>query len=118
MLVEGREGSDVTKLVLKERKALGEKGVVFAMMVRNAESRRIVSGPEVITKGLASESMEGFLVEEARNVARKVVENYERSLTERGPAFDLQEEVRLGLRRFFNGNLGKKPTVIPIIIDV
>jgi hypothetical protein len=29
-----------------------------------------------------------------------------------------QEQFRIELRRFLNANLGKKPVVIPIILDV
>ena len=41
VLVEGREGNDITKLVLRDRRQIGEKGIVFAKLVRNAETQRI-----------------------------------------------------------------------------
>jgi len=118
VLIEGRDGNDISKLVLKERKHLGEKGVVFALLIRNAESRRIVAGPEVISRGLASEAIEAWMIDEARNCAKRVVKRYSDDLDERSAPFDLAEEVRVELRRFFNANLGKKPTVIPLILDV
>ena len=118
VLIEGRDGTDISKLVLKERRQLGEKGVVFVLMIRNAESHHILAGPEVLAKGLVSESMEGWLIEEAKNAARRVVERYTQSLDERGPPFDVQEEVRVELRRFFNANINKKPTVVPLVLDI
>ena len=118
VLIEGRDGTDISKLVLKERRQLGEKGVVFALMIRSAESRHILAGPEVLAKGLVSESMEAWLIEEAKNAARRVVERYTEALDERGPPFDLQEEIRVELRRFFNANINKKPTVVPIVLDI
>ena len=118
VLVEGREGNDVSKLVLRERRHLGEKGIVFALMVRNAENRRIISGPEVITKGLAHEEREGWLVEEAKNLAKKIILQYEKTIGQAGPEMDLQETIRIELRRFFNSNIGKKPVVLPIILDL
>jgi ribonuclease J len=118
VLVEGREGNDVSKLVLRERRQLGEKGVVFSLMVRNAESRRIISGPEIISKGLTHEDREGWLIEEAKNIVKKIITDYEFAVGGRGPEIDLQETIRIELRRFFNHNLGKKPTVLPIILDL
>jgi len=118
VLIEGREGNDVSKLVLKDRRQLGEKGVVFSLLVRNAESGRIISGPEIIAKGLVHESMEGWLLEEAKTVVKKVVSRYERSFDERGPKIDIQEEIRVELRRFFEANIGKKPVVLPIVLDL
>ncbi len=118
VLIEGRQGNDITKLVLRERRHLAEKGVVFALLIRNAESRQIVAGPEVMSKGLVAESMEGWLIEESKKAAQRVVARYTASLDERGAPFDLQEEVRLELRRFFQANINKKPTVIPVVLDV
>ncbi len=119
VLVEGRDGNDISKLVLKDRRQMGEKGVVFSLLVRNAETRRIISGPEILSKGLVHESQEGWLVEEARNLVKQVVAEYESG--EPGPRyaqFDLQEAIRVELRRFFNANLGKKPVVLPIVLDL
>lgn len=118
VLVEGREGEDISKLVLRERRQLGEKGIVFALLVRNAESRRVLSGPEIITKGLAGPETEIELIPQARKVVERVVRAYDETVDERGPKMDLQEEIRVQLRRFFNDKLGKKPTVLPIVLDL
>ncbi len=118
VLVEGRDGNDISKLVLKDRRQIGEKGIVFALMVRNVESRRIISGPEIICKGLVHENIEGWLIEEARNIARKVIAEYDHQIGTNQPMMDLQEQIRIELRRFFNNNIGKKPVVLPIVLDM
>jgi ribonuclease J len=118
VLVEGREGNDISRLVLKERRQLGEKGIVFSLMVRNIETRRIMSGPEIISKGLTHEGQEGFLIEEAKNLVRRIIIKYEEEIRAGALQMDLQETIRVELRRFFNANIGKKPTVLPIILDL
>lgn len=118
VLVEGRQGNDVSKLVLKDRRQLGEKGVVFSLIVRNLETQRVIAGPEIIAKGLTHESNEAFLIEEAKKVVQKIIRLHEKQCADRGPEFDLQEEIRIELRRFFNANIGKKPVVLPMILDL
>jgi ribonuclease J len=118
VLVEGRDGQDISKLILRERRQMGEKGLVFALLVRSAESRKLISGPEMISKGLAHESREGWLMEEAKNLVKKIVSEDEHSHSKSGPEVDLQESIRIQLRRFFYRNIGKKPIVIPIILDL
>ena len=118
VLVEGREGNDISRIVLRERRQMGEKGIVFSLMVRNIETRRIMSGPEIICKGLTEESKEGFLVEEAKNLVRRIIIKYEEEIRQGALEMDLQETVRIELRRFFNANIGKKPIVLPIILDL
>ena len=118
VLVEGRHGNDVSRLVLKDRRQLGEKGVVFSLIVRNGETRQILSGPEIMSKGLVHESQEGWLIDEAKTRVRKIVHEYEDQLRRGSPEMDLQETIRVELRRFFSQNIGKKPTVMPIVLDL
>ena len=118
VLVEGREGNDISKLVLKDRRQLGEKGVVFSLLVRNLETRRIIAGPEIIAKGLANEQNEAWLLEEAKRIVQKTIVAYEDEVAAGGARMDLQETIRIELRRFFNANIGKKPTVLPMILDL
>ncbi len=118
VLVENREGSAISKTLLKERRHLGEKGVVFVLMARDRETQEILSSPQVIAQGLVHESMQGFMTDEAQAVAAKVVQTYMAKIRKGDYSMDLEEEVRVNLRRFFNSNLGKKPTVLPSIVDV
>jgi ribonuclease J len=118
VLVEGREGSDISKHVLKDRRHIAEKGIVFALLVRNSDTRRIMSVPEVISRGLTGDEMEPHLMEEGRTVVQKVVRRYEEEIRVGNHNMDLQENIRVELRRFFNQNLGKKPVVLPIILDL
>lgn len=116
VLVEGREGNDVTKLILKERRQMGETGVVFSLLVRNAETQKIISGPEVISKGFAPDDKEAWLMDEAKKLVKKIATEHDQNA--RGPEADLQEMIRIELRRFFNANMGKKPVVLPVILDL
>lgn len=118
VLVEGHEGKDITKLVLKERRQIGETGIVFSLVVRNSETQRIVSGPEIIAKGLASEETEAKLLPKARELAKKIITQYDDQVRQGNFSMDLQETVRIELRRFFNQHLGKKPVVLPIVLDL
>lgn len=118
VLIEGREGADISKLVLKERRQMGETGLVFSLLVRNLETRRIISGPEIITKGLTEPGREGTLIEEAKKVAQHIIIQYEEELRQGMHRMDLQETLRVELRRFFNSKVGKKPVVLPIILDL
>jgi ribonuclease J len=118
VLVEGRQGHDISKLVLRERRQMGEKGLVFSLLVRNSESRRIISGPEIICRGLTHESRETQLIEDAKKLVKKVVSDYESEIGGNGREMDLQESIRVELRRFFKATMGKKPIVLPIVLDL
>lgn len=114
VLVEGRGGQDISKLVLKARRQMGETGVLFSLIIRNAKTQKIIAGPEMISKGLAIENQEAELLDAAKKLVRKVVTDYPVLPSDT----DLQETIRIELRRFFNQNIGKKPVVLPIILDL
>lgn len=118
VLVEGRDGQDISKIVLKERRQMGEKGLVFTLLVRNADNRKIISGPEVILKGLVGDGAEIELVNAAKKLVTKVVANYEVEMLNGKVNMDLQETIRIELRRFLNDRIGKKPIVVPIVLDM
>lgn len=119
VLIEGREGNDISKLILKERRQMGEKGVVFSLVVRNSGNRRIISGPEILSKGLVADEVKSAeLNEKAKKIVARTLLDYDQQLATGHVHMDLQETVRIELRRFFNQQLGKKPVVLPIILDL
>ena len=118
VLVASREGTELSKMVLKERRQIGEAGVVFALMIRNRETRRIVAGPELISKGMANESIGPHLLDESKRVVRKLIVEYEADLRAGKPEPDFEEIVRVELRRFFERNIGKRPVVVPMIVEL
>ena len=118
LLVDGREGNEVTKDVLRDRKRMAETGVVFCLIAREKESGKIITKPEVHAKGLVNEAFESWLIEEAVKVVEYKIQQYTKDLRLGIINKDFAEDVRIELRRFFERNIGKKPTVVPIILDV
>jgi ribonuclease J len=117
-LVDGREGNEVSRDMLRDRRRMAETGVVFCMMVREKDSGKILTRPEIMAKGLVNEKLEKWLIDEAYKVVKDEIGRYQKDL-KRGvidPAFG--ENVRIELRRFFDRKTGKKPTVVPVILDV
>ncbi len=118
LLVNGRDGVEVTKDVLRDRKRLAETGVVFCMIAREKESGKLLTKPEIHAKGLINASFETWLVDEALKVVDGLVQAYRRDLRRGVVDPDFAENIRIELRRFFDRNTGKKPTVVPVILDV
>jgi len=116
VFIEGAGGKDVSKVTIKDRRKVAETGIVFSVLIRNSVTGKIMGGPDIISRGLLEAGTEGDLIEKAREVVLAVLSDVAASGREK--SFDLQEEIRIGLRRYFHSRLGKKPVVLPIIIDV
>jgi len=116
VLVDGRGVGDVDEAVLRDRRHLAEDGVVTVILAVKRQTGEIVEGPDFVVRGLASPDEEAEAFEEARRVVRARV-------AEMGPAAvadlaELQEEVRLATRRFFRRRFGRRPLVVPYVMEL
>ncbi|MGE4231971.1 MAG: ribonuclease J [Bacteriovoracia bacterium] len=116
ILIEGEGGNDVSKVIIKDRRKVAETGIVFSVLIRNSVSRKIMAGPDLITRGFLEEGSNPQLLEGAKGLVLSILEDAEAASEHKN--IDVQEEIRIGLRRYFNSRLGKKPVVMPIIVDV
>jgi len=51
LLIDGKQAGDVGDLVLKDRELLGENGIVIVTTTLDKASKRVLSGPEILTRG-------------------------------------------------------------------
>ncbi|HRK03129.1 MAG TPA: ribonuclease J, partial [Oligoflexia bacterium] len=114
IFIEGEGGNDISKVVIKDRRKVAEAGIVFSVLIRNSVSGKIVGGPDLISRGLFDGDDGLEILEKGKKTVLSILRDVERSEKQ----IDLQEEIRIGLRRFFAAHLGKKPVVLPILIDV
>lgn len=118
ILIEDRDANELPREVVRDRRKLAETGVIFAFVVREKESLKVLSPPEIITKGVVSESLEGWLLEEAKERLKDVIHDYSVQVRKGAYGADLTEMIRLDLRQFFRINLDKKPVIVPVVMDV
>lgn len=118
ILLDGRQEQDIPNDLLKSRRKLGEHGIVFPLLVRNEEKGTLLSPPTIVTKGVVSRDKEAALCEMSQDLVRRIVTRHVNDSGGPGSSADLEEEIRIELRRMCNHHLGRKPTVVPIVIDV
>jgi ribonuclease J len=116
VFIESEGGKDVSKVIIKDRRKVAETGVVFSVLIRDSQTGEVVVEPDITSRGLVEAEAAADLMEEAKRVARAIVEDA--ADLSKSKHLDLQEEIRVGLRRFFASRIGKKPVVLPIVIDI
>lgn len=110
-LVDGKGVGDVGASVLRERRLLGDEGVVIISVVLNAATGEILQGPDIISRGFVYEQLLSHLLEDAKCLVLDELE-------EEAPPGRLKENIRVSLRRFFRRVLDRDPLVVPIIHTV
>lgn len=117
VFVADREGEELPKSLIRDRRKIAETGVVFILLSRDKHSGKILHSPEVLLKGVVAEPFEAFMIEEAKKILQTEIGHYKKELKHDFIDPDFPEKIRLAIRRFFERNTGKKPVVIPFILE-
>ena len=112
-LVDGKGVGDVGYAVLKERRILGDEGMVIVVLVLDSETGSVLHGPEMLSKGFVFAPQYSHLLEDAKCLVLDEIEAARPGQLER-----MQEGIRSSLRRFFRSVLERDPVVVPIISEV
>ena len=116
VFVDGKSVGDVEDVVLRDRKQLSEDGMVIPVMVINERTGEIVSGPDIISRGVFFEEKMGRILEQAKEVVKNALEGF--SIESKADDLAVENEVRRALKRFFRKEINRRPVIIPVIIEM
>jgi ribonuclease J len=106
-------GADIGAMVVKDRRLLAEAGLCIAVLAIERTSGAVVRGPELFARGVAG--FEGA-EEQVRAEVLRALE--ELSPQARADVAEVQEALRLAVRRFFRRETGRKPSVLPVVLEL
>ena len=116
VLVDGYGVGDVGNIVLRDRKLLSEDGLIVCCATVDSRDGYIVSGPDLISRGFVYVRESEGLMEQARQIARDVIND---CLDENNRDWnDVKGRVKDQMTRFLSAKTGRKPMILPIIMDV
>jgi ribonuclease J len=114
LYVDGIVG-DVGNGVLRDRRVLAEEGVVVVVVGVDIDSRLIITGPEVITRGWVYEAEAEGLLEECESA---VADSVKSALSHDAVDIEtLQRHVRRTAGKFVNERTKRRPMIVPVIME-
>jgi ribonuclease J len=114
LYVDGIVG-DVGNAVLRDRKALAEEGVVVVVATVDLQTGKVLTGPEIITRGWVYAPEADDLLDEACD---RVAEAVERLLAEGVRDVDtLEREVRRATGKFVSERTKRRPMIVPVVME-
>ena len=135
VLVDGKPEIELEDIVLRDRIQLSEDGILVPIIVLQSDTgngnqqKDISDDSEVLTKtGLNAGQIEiisrGFvymdeseeLIEEAKEITRRVIENLNDE--QKHETEIVQDEIRGALRRFFSKQMQRTPLIFPVVMRV
>ena len=115
VLIDGTRTGEVADEVLRDRRHLAEDGLVVPVVAINRQTGALEGVPDIITRGFVMDDSPELLADGAR-VLSEVVE--QASLEERTDQGLIKEKVRVELRRFLRKRSGRRPFVLPVIMEI
>jgi len=114
LYVDGIVG-DVGSGVLRDRRVLAEEGVVVVVVTVDVGTGKVLTGPEIITRGwVYAPEAEALLDEGCERVAATV----EAALAAGTRDVDaLEREVRRAAGRFVNERTKRRPMIVPVVME-
>lgn len=116
VLIDGKSSDDVGELVIKDREMLGENGIMLISATLDKQTKRILVGPEVTTRGFIYVKDSYDMIEEIKRIAVNIIEN------NTTPTYvdynQIKNEIREELSKYFLNETETKPMIIAVIQEV
>ncbi|MCQ4087245.1 ribonuclease J [Saccharibacillus sp. JS10] len=116
VLIDGLGVGDVGNIVLRDRKLLSQDGILVVVVTLSKQDGRIVSGPDIISRGFVYVRESEGLLDEANRV---VTSTLQRLMSENVNEWaSLKSGVKDSLGRFLFDQTRRRPMILPIIMEV
>lgn len=113
VLVDGLGIGDVGNVVLRDRQILANEGVAIAMIQIDGETHKLTEEPEIISRGFVFEKRSKGLLKKAGRALGQRISKEKRidKRTTRYTAIDF-------LEKYLYQETGRRPMVLPVIVEV
>lgn len=114
-MVDGLGVGDVGAAVLKDRKRLAEDGVIAVSATVDKIDRKLLSGPEIVSKGFVYEKTNEELFAEVKKKAHQVINQ---ELSTKHDFTAVKNKLRDEISDFVFSKTKRRPTIIVTILDI
>ena len=113
VLIDSGSSIDVVEdLVIKDRRILSEDGIVLAVLAINKRTGKVEQQPEVIMRGFGGAD----ITDQARELVLKTLDGL--SLEQKADYGMVKEKVRAELKRLVQKTTGRRPMIMPVILEI
>lgn len=116
IFIDGKGVGDVEAMVLRDRRRLGQDGIVLVIIAVEKLAGKIVSGPDIITKGFVFEDTSPELISDVSSLVSETLKLLDREIMSDSSL--IKEKIRSVLKKYLRNKMEKSPMIVPIIFEV
>jgi len=116
VFVDGLGIGDVQDVVLRDRRLLADDGVIVCVVTIDAQTGELLAGPDVITRGFVYEDQASEFLEDAKDEIYDALEALaDDEITDWAA---IRRAVRKSLGKFVWKRTGRRPIILPVVMEV
>jgi ribonuclease J len=113
ILIDSGSSIDVVEdLVIRDRRILSEDGIVLAVLAINKRTGKVEQQPEVVVRGFGGAD----ITDQAREAVLKTLDGL--STEQKADYGMVKEKVRADLKRLIQKTTGRRPMIMPVILEL
>lgn len=116
VMIDGNAMGDVGNIVLRDRKLLSEDGIFIVAITVNKREKKIISKARVHTRGFVYVKKSKDILREASDIVNQSVETYFKK--ENFDWAELKSSVRDDLSKYLYDQTKRRPSILPVIMEV
>jgi ribonuclease J len=116
VLIDSTRTGEVKDEVIRDRRHIATDGIVMPVVAINARSGVIAGVPELVARGFVSDENTADILAEGSAVVAETIANC--SVEERGDPGLMKERIRVELRKFLKKRTGRRPMVLPVVMEI
>ncbi len=116
IFIDGKGAGEVKDMVLRDRKRLAHDGIVIILVGIERLTKKIVSGPEIISRGFIFEDASQEIINEVRDLMTNTLMSLEDDII--SDTSIIQAKLRSTLKKYLRNTMDRKPLIMPIIMEV
>lgn len=116
VFVDGIGVGDVGNVVLRDRKQLSEDGMLVIVITLSKSERRIISGPDTISRGFVYNRDAEELIDEVNRLVKTTVNDLQEANIYQWNV--MKQNIKKSVGQYLYTQTKRKPMILPIIIEV
>lgn len=117
ILIDGNSSEDIGDVVLKDREILSDNGIMIISVTLNKQTKEILSGPEILTRGFVYVKDSHDLIEEIKKISAEIIINNTKDI-KYIEYNKIKNTIRDELSRYLINQTGNKPMIITVIQEI
>ena len=116
VLIDGNANIDSQGMILKDRELLSTDGAIVVGVVMNFQTKAIIGGPDVQSRGVIYLKDADYIIKEIGNIMERTITESVANGTYDNMA--CRAEVREKISRYVLKETGKRPMILPAILEI